>query len=111
PRVWGRSSSRVPGRLLPGSGPGTRPHPLPCPGTTMTDDEHRFIDLLTSTHPAWRYEHLRLPGLPRWWAIRYKPLRPDQRAAGARDMLGRTTLHRLARALARHDEILHRSRY
>ncbi|MFF4416547.1 hypothetical protein ACFYY8_28825 [Streptosporangium sp. NPDC001559] len=77
----------------------------------MTEYERRLIDLLTSTHPAWRYEEHDLPGLPRWWAIRYGPLRPDQRRAGARDVLGRTTLHRLAEALARHDEILHRSRY
>ncbi|MEU1735991.1 hypothetical protein [Streptosporangium sp. NPDC020145] len=77
----------------------------------MTDDDRRLIDLFISTHPGWRYEYLHLPGLPRWWAIRYEPLRPDQRRAGARDVLGRTTLRRLARALARHDEILHRSRY
>ncbi|MER7212914.1 hypothetical protein ABT340_38130 [Streptosporangium sp. NPDC000239] len=77
----------------------------------MTDYERRMIDLLISAHPAWRYEHLHLPGLPKWWAIRYKPLRPDQRAAGARDILGRTTLHRLAEALAHHDEILHRTRH
>ncbi|MFD0884891.1 hypothetical protein ACFQ08_10060 [Streptosporangium algeriense] len=77
----------------------------------MTDYERRLIDLLVSTHPAWRYEEHDLPGLPRWWAVRYHPLRPDQRRAGARDVLGRTTLHRLARAPARHDEILHRSRY
>ncbi|MFD0888183.1 hypothetical protein ACFQ08_26885 [Streptosporangium algeriense] len=77
----------------------------------MTDDERRLIDLLTSTHPAWQYEERDLPGLPRWWATRYYPLRPDQRKAGARDMLGRTTLHQLAEALAHHDEILHRSRY
>ncbi|MFI7533929.1 hypothetical protein [Streptosporangium sp. NPDC049376] len=77
----------------------------------MTDDERRLIDLLISTHPAWRYERLHLPGLPTWWAIRYRPLRPDQRRAGARDMLGRTTLRRLAGALARHDEIIHRSRH
>ncbi|MFF4413087.1 hypothetical protein ACFYY8_11190 [Streptosporangium sp. NPDC001559] len=77
----------------------------------MTDDERRLIDLLISTHPAWRYEEHDLPGLPRWWAVRYHPLRPDQRGAGARDVLGRTTLHRLARALARHDQILHTLRY
>ncbi|MFI7537060.1 hypothetical protein [Streptosporangium sp. NPDC049376] len=77
----------------------------------MTDDERRLISLLVSTHPAWRYERHDLPGLPRWWAIRYEPLRLDQRKAGARDVLGRTTLHRLAAALAWHDEILHRSRY
>ncbi|MBB4919008.1 hypothetical protein [Streptosporangium saharense] len=39
------------------------------------------------------------------------PLRPDQRKAGARDVLGRTSLRRLSSALARHDEILHRLRY
>ncbi|MFD0884462.1 hypothetical protein ACFQ08_07830 [Streptosporangium algeriense] len=77
----------------------------------MTDYERRLIDLLISTHPAWRYEERDLPGLPKWWAVRYYPLRPDQRAAGARDVLGRTTLHRLAQALAHHDEIIHRSRY
>ncbi|MFD0883583.1 hypothetical protein ACFQ08_03280 [Streptosporangium algeriense] len=77
----------------------------------MTDYERRLIDLLVSTHPAWRYEQRDLPGLPKWWAIRYYPLRPDQRGAGARDVLGRTTLHRLARALARHDQILHTLRY
>ncbi|MFI7534141.1 hypothetical protein [Streptosporangium sp. NPDC049376] len=77
----------------------------------MTDYERRLIDLLISTHPAWRYEEHDLPGLPRWWAVRYHPLRPDQRRAGARDVLGRTTLHRLARALARHDQILHTLRY
>ncbi|MFD0889711.1 hypothetical protein ACFQ08_34670 [Streptosporangium algeriense] len=77
----------------------------------MTDYERRLIDLLTSTHPAWRYEERDLPGLPRWWAVRYHPLRPDQRRAGARDALGRTTLHRLARALARHDQILHTLHY
>ncbi|MER7211625.1 hypothetical protein ABZ470_22175 [Streptosporangium sp. NPDC020072] len=77
----------------------------------MTEYERRFIGLLVSTHPAWQYEQRHLPGLPRWWAIHYEPLRPDQRRAGARDVLGRTTLHRLARTLARHDEILHRSRY
>ncbi|MEU1880196.1 hypothetical protein ABZ470_23025 [Streptosporangium sp. NPDC020072] len=77
----------------------------------MTDDERRLIDLLISTHPAWRYEQHDLPGLSRWWAVRYEPLRLDQRGAGARDVLGRTTLHRLARALARHDQILHTLRY
>ncbi|MFF4413716.1 hypothetical protein ACFYY8_14380 [Streptosporangium sp. NPDC001559] len=77
----------------------------------MTDDERRLIDLLVSTHPGWRYEHLHLPGLPRWWAIRYRPLRLDQREAGARDVLGRTTLRRLAGALARHDQILHTLRH
>ncbi|MER7210659.1 hypothetical protein ABT340_26700 [Streptosporangium sp. NPDC000239] len=77
----------------------------------MTDYERQLIGLLISTHPAWRYEERDLPGLPRWWAIRYEPLRLDQRGAGARDVLGRTTLHRLAEALAWHDEILHRSRY
>ncbi|MER7207213.1 hypothetical protein ABT340_09055 [Streptosporangium sp. NPDC000239] len=77
----------------------------------MTDDERRLIDLLISAHPGWRYEYLHLPGLPRWWAIRYEPLRLHQREAGARDMLGRTSLRRLARALARHDEILRRSRH
>ncbi|MER7211127.1 hypothetical protein ABT340_29085 [Streptosporangium sp. NPDC000239] len=77
----------------------------------MTDDEQRLIDLLISTHPGWRYEHHTLPGLPPWWAVRYEPLRPDQRKAGARDALGRTTLHRLTQALARHDQILHILRY
>ncbi|MFF4416059.1 hypothetical protein ACFYY8_26325 [Streptosporangium sp. NPDC001559] len=77
----------------------------------MTDYERQLIGLLISTHPAWRYEERDLPGLPRWWAIRYEPLRLDQRGAGARDVLGRTTLHRLAEALAWHDEILHRSRH
>ncbi|MFD0883759.1 hypothetical protein ACFQ08_04210 [Streptosporangium algeriense] len=77
----------------------------------MTEYERRVIELLISTHPAWRYEERDLPGLPRWWAVRYESLRADQRRAGARDVLGRTTLRRLARALARHDEILHRSRY
>ncbi|MER7208353.1 hypothetical protein [Streptosporangium sp. NPDC000239] len=37
----------------------------------MTDDERRLISLLISTHPGWRYERHDLPGLPRWWAIRY----------------------------------------
>ncbi|MEU1733420.1 hypothetical protein [Streptosporangium sp. NPDC020145] len=78
----------------------------------MTDDyERRMIELLISTHPGWRYEQHHLPGLPTWWAVRYEPLRPDQRRAGARDALGRTTLRRLARALARHDQILHTLRY
>ncbi|MER7132417.1 hypothetical protein [Streptosporangium saharense] len=79
----------------------------------MTEDEYeqRMISLLTSTHPGWRYEQRDLPGLPKWWAIRYYPLRPDQRKAGARDVLGRTTLQRLVSALARHDEILHLLRY
>ncbi|MEV4094925.1 hypothetical protein [Streptosporangium saharense] len=79
----------------------------------MTEDEYeqRVIDVLTSTHPGWYYEQRDLPGLPRWWATRYYPLRPDQRKAGARDVLGRTSLRRLSRALARHDEILHRLRY
>ncbi|MFF0574941.1 hypothetical protein [Streptosporangium saharense] len=75
------------------------------------DYEQRMIAVLISTHPGWRYEACDLPGLPRWWATRYYPLRPDQRRAGARDVLGRTTLRRLASALARHDEILHRLRY
>ncbi|MEV4093386.1 hypothetical protein [Streptosporangium saharense] len=77
----------------------------------MTDYEQRLINLLISTHPGWRYEQRDLPGLPRWWAVRHEPLRPDQRRAGARDALGRTTLHRLARALAKHDQILHMLRY
>ncbi|MER7206764.1 hypothetical protein ABT340_06800 [Streptosporangium sp. NPDC000239] len=77
----------------------------------MTEYERRLIDLLISTHPAWRYEEHDLPGPPRSWAVRYHPLRPDQRAAGTRDVRGRTTLHRLACALAHHDEILHRSRH
>ncbi|MEV4096432.1 hypothetical protein [Streptosporangium saharense] len=78
---------------------------------TEHDLERRLIDLLISTHPGWRYEQRDLPGLPRWWAIRYCPLRPDQRGAGARDVLGRTSLRRLAGALTRHDEILHNRRY
>ncbi|MER7129774.1 hypothetical protein [Streptosporangium saharense] len=79
----------------------------------MTEDEYeqRMISLLTSTHPGWRYEQRDLPGLPKWWATRYHPLRPDQRKAGARDVLDRTSLRRLAGALARHDEILHNLRY
>ncbi|MER7127945.1 hypothetical protein [Streptosporangium saharense] len=77
----------------------------------MTDYERRLLDVLVSTHPGWRYEQRDLPGLPRWWAIRYYPLRPDQREAGARDVLGRTSLRRLVSALARHDEILHNLRY
>ncbi|MBB4914485.1 hypothetical protein [Streptosporangium saharense] len=77
----------------------------------MTDYEQRMINVLISTHPGWRYEQRDLPGLPRWWAVRYEPLRPDQRRAGARDALGRTTLHRLARVLAKHDQILHMLRY
>ncbi|MFF4991154.1 hypothetical protein ACFY19_28500 [Streptosporangium saharense] len=79
----------------------------------MTDDEYerRVIDVLTSTHPGWYYEQRDLPGLPKWWATRYYPLRPDQRKAGARDVLGRTTLHGLIRALAHHDKILHNLRY
>ncbi|MER7127941.1 hypothetical protein [Streptosporangium saharense] len=97
--------------MLPGSGRAPAPIHFRSRDTTMTDYEQRVIDVLTSTHPGWRYEQLDLPGLPRWWATRYCPLRPDQRRAGARDVLGRTSLHGLAGALARHDEILHNLRY
>ncbi|MFF4416588.1 hypothetical protein ACFYY8_29035 [Streptosporangium sp. NPDC001559] len=73
----------------------------------MTDHERRLIDLLGSIHRGWRYEARDLPGLPRWWAHRYQPVTPTQHAAGARDSVARTTIHRLAQALGHQDEIIH----
>ncbi|MER7207669.1 MULTISPECIES: hypothetical protein [Streptosporangium] len=77
----------------------------------MTDHdperEQRLIELLGTIHRGWRYQARNVPGLPRWWACRYQPVTPAQHAAGARDVLARTTVHRLAQALGRQDEITH----
>ncbi|MFF4986925.1 hypothetical protein ACFY19_07030 [Streptosporangium saharense] len=76
---------------------------------TDHDPEHeqRLIELLATIHRGWRYEPREVPGLPRWWAYRYQPVTPAQHAAGARDIVARTSVHRLAQALGRQDEITH----
>ncbi|MFC3985464.1 hypothetical protein [Streptosporangium jomthongense] len=71
------------------------------------ENERRLIELLGTIHRGWRYEAQDMPGLPRWWAYRYQPVTPAQHAAGARDVLARTTVRRLAQALGRQDEITH----
>ncbi|MFD0884099.1 hypothetical protein ACFQ08_05975 [Streptosporangium algeriense] len=69
--------------------------------------EQRLIELLATIHRGWRYEARNVPGLPRWWAYRYQAVTPAQHAAGARDVVARNTVHRLAEALGRQDEITH----
>ncbi|MER7211564.1 hypothetical protein ABT340_31300 [Streptosporangium sp. NPDC000239] len=71
------------------------------------ENERRLIELLGTIHRGWRYEARDMPGLPRWWAYRYQPVTPAQHAAGARDVLARTTVHRLAQALGLQDGITH----
>ncbi|MEU1736448.1 hypothetical protein [Streptosporangium sp. NPDC020145] len=67
--------------------------------------EQQLIELLGSIHRGWRYEARDVPGLPRWWAHRYQPVTPAQHAAGARDVVARTSVYRLAEALGLQDEI------
>ncbi|MFC3980712.1 hypothetical protein [Streptosporangium jomthongense] len=77
----------------------------------MTDHaperEQQLIELLGTIHRGWRYEARDIPGLPRWWAYRYQQVTAAQHKAGARDVVARGTVHRLAQALGRQDEITH----
>lgn len=73
----------------------------------MTDHERRLIELLGSIHRGWRYEARDLPGLPRCRATRYQSVAPTRHRARARDVVARSTIHRLAQALGHQDETVH----
>ncbi|MEV7967448.1 hypothetical protein AB0O34_15905 [Sphaerisporangium sp. NPDC088356] len=71
------------------------------------------LAVLSQTYPAWRITRVRRPdGTPGgWWATRYAPLTPAQRATGLVASIARGDAIALVMELAVQDEIAHQNGY